>query len=1418
MSARQSTAFGRRIVYGVTIVPLLVTLGFYLLEHVPSREEYFLNLHFRTLGVIGKQIETKLEAVSSGLTYARSVGMVDQVPGDGPPVRISLEQYVSRVFPGLLESQPQPGEAKRASTAPAGAPIDPNIEFLKSADRVRFTIGPNEKQWEDSLAHLIQPLTEDASFDDVLLAEEKGVVLFQRSDSTPRVREISNLLAKPEPKDSAVLGVFHQLHSEGKGSDTDLLREVELDGSGYKLFSQPLTIRVPRSPDGKVQNLLLCGLVRSDRIRQEAMHVPPKYLLWIIVPLIAGVLSGPLLKLILIRRTGRIEIRDVPLLALFSCLAMAMLTVILLAFHLSASNTQRLEMSSKDLADLLAGQVLKCFARGRQVLKQVDPFAVSLDAAAGPSVAAKNRTEIWSWKPLIQKAPAVQQTNLEFMYWTSADGFQIEKWTPLETNTPFYPQHSSMNYQNAIAGQYWRAWEDVNSPFTAELMISPTTSAPIAVLTMPSVRGSALQLSPGRPDLDSSSRPKLRPAYVSVVETPRNLLSPVIPPAMGFAFVRPDGLVLYHSDHDRILNENLFRETENSRALVDAVTTHSERIVEGRYRGNDVTFYVRPIHEVFGIPWTIVVFRDIEPWQMLEWQVGLDVLLLYLLLWALPVLAIPCVLAYMKRRRKRSWNDCCIAALRRVWPMDGALACYRGILTIEAALAAVFLILLIWFAQAPDGAAGAALLSSALLLPAGALLVWVWSLWRQTLPDSGAQSDEAGDARAFSTRRLRATYVAAVCLTLMCSSVLPVIAFFHLAVRMESDIDVRHWQAELADRVLKHRADAEAELVRPGRLSPEAAKVALALALPEPGSASCDNERLYESWSHTITHCSSGPMPVPDPVTPGWQHVLRTLRARAAGLEANTVVAGKSGRVVRTGLAQPILSVERAADSNLVVQSDLWTLPLLPQSGAWWACAALLLIAGCAWMWSAVSRLFLFSFHEIPLRTLDQLKDIEWNHPILVLGLPRSGKDSAVKEFIGAVQQRAGAASAIRARIDLKADRLNDSWLRKVLEGVGLETWLSPRAVELKAVGARGDVEKPAVANESSAPVAEVAAAAAVGSAPVMAARIETEADAGPDARFAAVRRTVPDFIHVTNLEAALYERGRRDVAMRLLDVLVSAQASGGPKVVVTSVVDPMFHFDIIFPDQNEEVERSQLPEAEFGRWAHVLLAFEPVLAEDRPSELKQAEDALKNGTSDQDIWVGDLWQECRHHRWLRHSGRNLAEAIRRRIQAGRPAPTHDQIVDELHEKAFALYELLWSACTRPEKLLLVQLAQTGLVNPICKDTLHDLIRKKLILMKPHPTVMNDSFARFLQSAATSDQIRRWEKEAGESHWLTVRNVLIIMVVFTFFMIGISQDHALQSISGILTAVVGGIGGVFKLVETVASKWGKAPSTSTSHG
>src|SRR5205085_2790507 len=118
------------------------------------------------------------------------------------------------------------------------------------------------------------------------------------------------------------------------------------------------------------------------------------------------------------------------------------------------------------------------------------------------------------------------------------------------------------------------------------------------------------------------------------------------------------------------------------------------------------------------------------------------------------------------------------------------------------------------------------------------------------------------------------------------------------------------------------------------------------------------------------------------------------------------------------------------------------------------------------------------------------------------------------------------------------------------------------------------------------------------------------------------------------------------------------------------------FHFDIIFPDQNDELERSHLPETEFGRWAHVLLQFERVLAEEDQGEVKASEKACKGEHKDDELWRADLWDECRHHRSLRHTAEMMTEAIQQRGIA----PKREVLVEEVSERACALYKLLWSA------------------------------------------------------------------------------------------------------------------------------------------
>src|SRR5262249_18308065 len=155
------------------------------------------------------------------------------------------------------------------------------------------------------------------------------------------------------------------------------------------------------------------------------------------------------------------------------------------------------------------------------------------------------------------------------------------------------------------------------------------------------------------------------------------------------------------------------------------------------------------------------------------------------------------------------------------------------------------------------------------------------------------------------------------------------------------------------------------------------------LAFPPADRPLCDNERLYESWSNTTILCQTAKLA--EPSVPVWVAMLGVLRPRGIGLDADTVAVGTFPRathaakdlpntaavgelpgVVRTGIGQPTLAIARAAERDMmVIRSKLWCLPLVPRSPWWWwILAALLLAAGAVWVWMALSRLFLFDFHE----------------------------------------------------------------------------------------------------------------------------------------------------------------------------------------------------------------------------------------------------------------------------------------------------------------------------------------------------------------------------------------------------------------------------------------------------------------------
>jgi hypothetical protein len=169
-----------------------------------------------------------------------------------------------------------------------------------------------------------------------------------------------------------------------------------------------------------------------------------------------------------------------------------------------------------------------------------------------------------------------------------------------------------------------------------------------------------------------------------------------------------------------------------------------------------------------------------------------------------------------------------------------------------------------------------------------------------------------------------------------------------------------------------------------------------------------------------------------------------------------------------------------------------------------------------------------------------------------------------------------------------------------------------------------------------------------------------------------------------------------------------------------------------------------------------------------------------------------------------------VGEELAAQAKAG---ASSEALLAMIAERARALYKMFWFCCTRSEKLLLIQLAQTGLFNPLCTGTLEELVRKGLILPGPRPRIMNTTFQRFLESAEGPDTVREWESEAGESSWLMIRNVVLGLIILGLLVMALTQHQAMQTVTAVLTGVGTAMAGLLRLTGFLTGRRSSAPET-----
>src|SRR5262249_51439360 len=154
--------------------------------------------------------------------------------------------------------------------------------------------------WSDLVAQA--SAATEGNFDDLVLTDRDGTVVWQRERPRPRVRTLPELLEHKSSSDSGSLfSLQWSIQTTPLSVDkksrimpmTATSNIVNLDGQSSVLLTQPVTMLV----NGETEQFFLGGFVSQRALRSEALHVPAEWVVAAMLPFALVFFSLPFLKL-----------------------------------------------------------------------------------------------------------------------------------------------------------------------------------------------------------------------------------------------------------------------------------------------------------------------------------------------------------------------------------------------------------------------------------------------------------------------------------------------------------------------------------------------------------------------------------------------------------------------------------------------------------------------------------------------------------------------------------------------------------------------------------------------------------------------------------------------------------------------------------------------------------------------------------------------------------------------------------------------------------------------------------------------------------------------------------------------------------------------------------------------------------------
>ncbi|MGQ0618903.1 MAG: hypothetical protein ACT4QA_03135 [Panacagrimonas sp.] len=257
---------------------------------------------------------------------------------------------------------------------------------------------------------------------------------------------------------------------------------------------------------------------------------------------------------------------------------------------------------------------------------------------------------------------------------------------------------------------------------------------------------------------------------------------------------------------------------------------------------------------------------------------------------------------------------------------------------------------------------------------------------------------------------------------------------------------------------------------------------------------------------------------------------------------------------------------------------------------------------------------------------------------------------------------------------------------------------------------------------------------------------------------------------------------------LAVLELIERAQRSAGARLYLVTMVDPLYR--LVTPSAYPDATLSPLNEQERVRWCDALSGFRKRFA-------------VTAGTLQGPTGAGreDLRREIEAEcppQWSRF--KSYRRLLLKQLDQGWLVSAVD-VRYALLTQARAHLQRLWLNCSTHERLTLWHLAHGRFLNPCEPGVIDLLIWKGLVAMRPYPTLVTETLARFVVAAEPPETFAEWSRQASRGIWQSLRVPLLIVLL----LIGAWAAYSAGDTVELATAVLTGTLGFFALVARATS-------------